>query len=678
MTTPHPIPAPVARLGALAAACPQRPRPVLAWLRQALLRAAALPALLAILALLMAWSPATLASQDFLDPEDAFRLSVRTIDDHSIELRYDVAPGYYLYREQFRFDLTPGRLGEVLVPRGTIKFDETFQKDVESLRDAVAIRVPVVEATGTLLLKVTSQGCADRGLCYPPAEHQVRIELVGFGAAANVAERLAETQTTSGASGAGAGAGTSLSLNSLIQGAVGQTGGTKAPAARPAEPAAKGETGTGTSDASSAVLASGQWVHIALAFLGAGLLLSFTPCVLPMLPILSSLIAGQGASAQPGGRGAFALSVSYSLGMALVYTALGMAAGWVGEGLAAWLQHPAVLSLFALLLVLLALSMFGLYELQLPERWRHGVAVLSGRMRGGRHLGVFAMGGLSALIVSPCVAAPLAGALLYISQTRDIILGGVALFALAMGMSVPLLLLGASAGRWLPRSGAWMEHVKHAFGVLLVAVALWIIQPVLQAQLVMLLWGSLLLVAATYLRVFESPHAGARGWSRLFRGVGAVLAVLGVLQFIGAASGGSNPLQPLRHLATTSARTASDGGAPQFTKVGSIDELDRILATARQPVMLDFYADWCVSCKEMETFTFSDPRVRQRLDRMLLLKADVTANTPEHRALLRRYRLFGPPGTLFFDAAGQELTQVRVIGFQSADRFLQTLTAAGM
>lgn len=609
------------------------------------------------------------AAEDFLDPEDAFRFAVRVADGRTLELRYDVAPGYYLYREQFKFESPDATLGPAALPEGKVKYDVTFGKDVESYRDTLLVRLPIEAARGPFRITVTSQGCADKGLCYPPAEHHVQAELVALGGASDRAEQVSDTGGPGGTTSPAPGG---LSLDRLLQ----------SPAAEPAlGPSAATRVGTPQGDPAAAALASGRWWQVALVFGVAGVLLAFTPCVLPMLPILSSLIAGQ-AQAGASRQGSFALSLSYSLGMALVYTVLGMAAGWLGEGLAAYLQHPAVLAAFALMLVVLSLSMFGFYELQLPERWRHGVAQLSGRTRGGRHLGVFAMGGLSALIVSPCVAAPLAGALLYISQTRDMALGGLALFALAAGMSVPLLLLGLSAGRWLPRSGAWMEHVKHAFGVMLIAVALWIVQPVLPAAVAMLLWGSLLLMAAVYLRVFDALGAGARGWSRFFKGVGVVLGVLGVLQFIGAASGGGNPLQPLQHLAAprsvAGAQAGAPGAAPEFRRVTSSAELDRLLASTDRPVMLDFYADWCVSCKEMEAFTFSDPRVQDRLSRMLLLKADVTANNAEDRALLKRFRLFGPPGTIFFDPRGQELPQVRVIGFQSADRFLQTLSALPM
>jgi thioredoxin:protein disulfide reductase len=613
------------------------------------------------------------ASQDFLDPEAAFRHSVRVVDDRVLELRFDIADGYYMYREQFAFTAPSATLGEADVPTGEVKYDKTFEKDVETYRGTLLIRLPVqaAPAEGFRLL-VRSQGCSDQGLCYPPMEHEHEIALRAFGAVQDRAQLLRIDDRQVG----GAGGVFSQGLSALW----GSRG--AAPASTTATPATTDSLVNTASPVEAsridAVLASGRWLPVVAVFFAAGVLLSLTPCVLPMLPILSSLIAGQADAQGPPvtrSRG-LALAASYSLGMALVYTVLGLAAGWAGEGLAATLQQPWVLSVFAALLVGLALSMFGFYELQLPRAWRERLTQASGRTRGGRLWGVFLMGGISALIVSPCVAAPLAGALVYISQSRDMALGGTALFALAAGMSVPLLLLGASAGHWLPRSGAWMEQVKHFFGVLLVAVALWMLQSVLPGTVSMLLWGALLLVSAVYLRVFDTLHTGARGWAKFFKGVGVVLAVLGVLQLVGAASGGRDPWQPLRHLASPGGTQAAKG--VHFQRVGSVAELERVVAAAGRPVMLDFYADWCVSCKEMETFTFSDPRVQSALSGALLLQADVTRNSPEDRALLRRFRLFGPPGIVFFDARGRELEGVRVIGFQSAERFLQSLAAAGL
>lgn len=589
-------------------------------------------------------APAARANQDFLEPEKAFRVSARALDASHVEVAFDIERGYYMYREQFRVTAGDAKLGAPVIPPGKVKFDETFQKDVETHRDRVALRVPVESANGPFRMTVVSQGCADAGLCYPPMASVLDVRLAAFGGDGSV--RVVSTGDMAPPPGVAA------------AGPVGAATGASPPAVNTASPTDGARI--------DAALRSGSFWLVVGVFFVAGVLLSFTPCVLPMLPILSSIIAGDGAAASRGRS--LALAASYSLGMAVVYTALGIAAGLAGEGLAAWLQTPWVLALFAAALVAFALSMFGFYEIRMPAAWTGGAVQASQRLRGGRVGGVFAMGGVSALIVSPCVAAPLAGALVYLSQTRDVVLGGTALFALAAGMSVPLLLLGASAGALLPKAGAWMEDIKRFFGLLLLGVAIWIVQPVLPASLALALWGALLIGAAVWLGLLVR---GAAVWRRA---LGAIVAVGGVLQIVGAASGGTDPLQPLAHLAA--------GGAPQkalgFTVVRNVAELDAAIATAGKPVMLDFYADWCVSCKEMERFTFSDPQVRERLGRAVLLKADVTANSADDRALLRRFGLFGPPGTLFFDASGREITGVRVIGYQDATRFLQTLQAAGL
>jgi len=423
-------------------------------------------------------------------------------------------------------------------------------------------------------------------------------------------------------------------------------------------------------------------VIISIAFV-LGLGLSLTPCVWPMLPILSSIIVGQGGKVTPA-RG-LALSATYSLGMALVYTLLGVAAGLVGQGLAGFLQSPPVLVAFGVLLVVLSLSMFGFYELQLPAAWRDRLSARNEKLSGGQLGGVFGMGVLSALIVSPCVSAPLVGALVYIGQSRDALLGGLALFAIAAGMSVPLLIVGTSAGSLLPRSGPWMERVKQVFGLVLLGVAIYIVQPLLPGLGAMVAWGTLLVLGAASLGAFEPVHPGPHhGAARLMKGFGLLLALLGVLQFVGLAAGGRDPAQPLSPF--TLARAGEPGtsgvaqlaGEPRFDRVASVAELEQRLQAAGRPVMLDFYADWCVSCKEMEKETFVAPAVKARLANAVLLRADVTANTPEDRALLKRFNLFGPPGLIFFDASGRELENVRVVGFQDSDRFAATLGGAGL
>ena len=609
--------------------------PLMPWLR------------LAAMLLLIAVAGVSRAAPDFLEPERAFKVSARVLDDRRVEVSFDIAPGYYLYREQVKFAASDATLGEVQLPPGKVKFDETFQKNVETYRGVLRVAVPVTTAAPAFRLFVAHQGCADAGLCYPPTNAAFMVWLAAFGGNGNVRPIASGDPPVPELGGVPADS-------------------SRSPAAMPA---------AGDRSALGSALQEGRLWPVVGAFFVAGVLLSLTPCVLPMLPIVSSIIAGHGTQVSRG-RG-LALAASYSLGMAIVYTALGVAAGLAGEGLAAALQAPAVLAGFALLLVVLAGSMFGRYELRLPVGFTHWMTRASQRLPAGRMAGVCAMGGVSALIVSPCVAAPLAGALLYLSQTRDVWLGGTALFSLAAGMSVPLLLVGASAGALLPRAGPWMNEVKRSFGLLLLAVALWTVQALLPGPLALALWGALALAAAVLL-ASAGRGTGVGGASAvvLRRVAAAVLAVVGLLQLVGAASGGDDPLQPLAHLAGGSRDSASR--MPRFTPVRSVEELDEALLQAGRPVMLDFYADWCVSCKEMERFTFTDRAVQDKLAKALLLKADVTANSPADRALLKRFSLFGPPGTIFFDAQGREVAAARVIGFQGTDRFLETLRAAGL
>jgi thioredoxin:protein disulfide reductase len=634
--------------------------------------------LLALALLGAVWLQEARAADDFLEPDKAFQFSARALDDKSVEVSYQIAPGYYLYREQFKFAANGATLGTPVIPPGKVKYDATFEKNVETYRDQIRIVVPVEQAGAEFRLAVTSQGCADAGLCYPPQQAAAAIGLVAFGGAGT-----ARIDTSGGAS-PGAGGPSSASA------AIG--------AASPAAEVSGVE----------AVLRGGSFWPVVGAFFIAGLLLSLTPCVLPMLPIVSSIIVGQGGyEPSPAGAGGgtggsapagvsrrrgFALAASYSFGMAVVYTAFGVAAGLAGEGLAAALQNPWVLGAFALGLVALSLSMFGVYELQLPASLAGRFTSAAQKMPAGRVASVCAMGGVSALIVSPCVAAPLAGALLYLSQTRDVWLGGTALFSLAAGMSVPLLLVGASAGALLPRAGAWMIEVKAAFGVLLLGVALWTIQPILPGPLALALWGMLALgtagllvrrartmapraaAAATSTAAPATPAVPRLAWRQA---IAAFLALIGVLQVVGAASGATDPLQPLAHFSSRSDIDASPG-MPRFTLVRSSAELDAAIKSAGRPVILDFYADWCVSCKEMERFTFTDPAVQKKLAGALLLKADVTANNDHDRELLKRFRLFGPPGTIFFDARGNEIRAARLIGYQNSRGFLDTLRSAGL
>ncbi|GMV60704.1 MAG: hypothetical protein AMXMBFR72_37900 [Betaproteobacteria bacterium] len=570
---------------------------------------------------------AAAAEDDFLDPEKAFEFSARMLDARTIEARWKIADGYFMYREKISFAADNGvALGAPELPRGKIKFDTNFNKDVETHRDALVVRIPVAAGGGAFTLTAASQGCADRGLCYPPQAQTAPLVLAASTAAA--------------------------------------------------PPGAQTDEGR-----IEAALKSGSLATVMPLFLLLGLLLAFTPCVLPMVPILSSIIVGQSARDAPMSKArGLSLAAAYSLGMAIVYTAMGVAAGLAGEGLAAALQTPAVLATFAAALVLLALSMFGFYELQLPASLQAKLAGISNNQRSGSYAGVFVMGAVSALIVGPCVAAPLAGALLYISQTKDVVVGGAALFSMAAGMSVPLLLVGVSAGSLLPRAGAWTEGVKKFFGALLIAVAIWMVSPVIPAWAHMLAWAALAIVGAAYLSTFDPLPAGASGWRKLWKGVGALLAIAGTVQIVGVATGGRDVLQPLQQLAArpgAATAVAVSDAKSRWVKVASVAELDAAIAANRGRVaMLDFYADWCVSCIEMERFTFHEQRVAQRLGRMLLIQADVTKNTPADKELLKRFRLFGPPGIIFFDPQGREIEGGRVIGFQNADAFLATIERA--
>jgi thiol:disulfide interchange protein DsbD len=607
-------------------------------------RNAFLPLLRLMACLFVLLGGAARADDDFLPPHEAFKFSARMADAHTVVVDYAIADGYYMYRERFKFTADGARLGEPVIPPGKVKYDQTFEKNVETYHHAVQIRIPV-EGSGPFTLHATGQGCADRGLCYPPQDASAQL-VAGEGGSPQM----------------------SLPGGPLSSSpAVSTPGGTVQPdqAAAPAPAAATATAAASAAPAASelsgiaALLHGGRLLAIVPAFVLLGLGLAFTPCVLPMVPILSSIIVGEGA--QAGRARGFALSLAYSLGMAIVYTLLGVAAGLAGEGLAAALQNPWVLSAFSLLIVAMALSMFDVYQLQLPAALQSRLADASGRQASGKLAGVFAMGAISALIVGPCVAAPLAGALVYISQTRDVVIGAAALFAMAAGMSIPLLLVGLSAGSLLPRAGGWMEAVKRFFGVLMLGMALWMAAPVLPPLAQMLLWAALLLGYGFYL-------LRARGhWAAM--AFGAACAVLGAAQLVGVASGGRDPLAPLAHL---------NGGARAhplaFKRIKTAADLDAALAAnGGRTAMLDFYADWCVSCKEMEKLTFVDPAVQARLADTLLLQVDVTANDGDDRAMLKRFGLFGPPGIILFDKTGGEIADSRVIGYQDAAKFLGSL-----
>jgi thiol:disulfide interchange protein DsbD len=599
------------------------------------------------------------ADDDFLPPEQAFQFSARMLDDHTAVVNYRIADGYYMYRERFKFTATGAKLGEPVIPPGKVKFDDTFQKNVETYHKGVEIRIPV-EGNGPFTLNATGQGCADKGLCYPPQDVSIQLAAGGGGAAAPTLPFGSNAGANAGQSTAPGAQGFALpgQAPQVDTPAIAAAAASAPAAAVPAAPASE-LSGIG------ALLQGGRLLAIVPAFILLGLGLAFTPCVLPMVPILSSIIVGEGKDVKRA-RG-FLLSVAYSLGMAIVYTTLGVAAGLLGEGLAAALQNPWVLSAFALLIAAMALSMFDVYQLQVPAALQTKLSSASGRQSSGKLAGVFVMGAISALIVGPCVAAPLAGALVYISQSRNVLVGGAALFSMALGMSIPLLLVGLSAGSLLPRAGTWMEAVKRFFGVLMLAMAVWMVSPVLPGLVQMLLWAALLLGYGFYL--IRGQAAGKKAhWAALALGTAAV--VVGATQLVGAISGARDPFAPLARFT---------GGAPAhqplaFTRIKTVAQLDAALASNNgKTALLDFYADWCVSCKEMEKLTFVDPAVKARLANTVLLQVDVTANDRDDRAMLKRFGLFGPPGIILFGKDGGEIPDSRVIGYQDTAKFLGSL-----
>lgn len=571
------------------------------------------------------------AQNDFLPPEQAFRLSVTKADDGLLRLNWKISEGYYLYRKQVKVEGDPaGSVQQVKLPAGTLKTDEFFgESEVYHNALEVLVRAPDAQA-----LKLGWQGCADAGLCYPPQTLQVKLADV---AAAPTSEPGA----------------TAVDAKQAAAGALGQDQDL-------AERLSRINPG---------------WML--LVFFGLGLLMTFTPCVLPMVPILSSLIAGSGASPRRG----FILSLAFVLPMALTYAVLGAAAALAGANLQAMLQNPWVLGAFGLVFVALALAMFGFYELQLPAVLRNRLNSASQSQRGGTVAGAAAMGVLSALLVGPCMTAPLAGALLYIGDTGDVLTGGLALLSMGLGMGVPLLLVGTLGARLLPRPGCWMNRVKVLFGFVLLGTAIVFVARVLPPALTLGLWGAWLLgIALSLLALANQVDAGA---GRLSSRYGALLLGLwGGVMVIGAAGGAKDPFQPL---AFVTARAAPAQAAVEndvmarFAPVKTQQALAARIAEAGQLgqwTLVDFYADWCVSCKVIEREVFADPRVQQALADVQLLRPDITANDADDLALMRAYRALGAPTLLLIGPDGQERRAERVIGELSADEFLSRLARA--
>ena len=638
---------------------------------------------LSVLLLLLAMAmPRAHADDDFLEPEQAFKFSARMVDAKTAEVSYAIADGYYMYREHFKFRVEGAKLGTPVYPKGVIHFDDTFQKNVETYHHSVTVKLPV-DAKGPFTLIAVGQGCAEKGLCYPPQEARVTLtppaggtskatsdvqsppSQSGGGGTPQTADVAAPTQPVATLAAAPAAAASAPASASGVSNPVDAAPIGTAPAATSTTAAQTDATPADSADESGAfakALKGRNFLIILPLFFIAGLGLSLTPCVLPMVPILSSIIVGEGEGVTRS-RG-FILSLTYSLGMAIFYTAIGVTAGMLGEGLTASFQNPAVLIGFGLVIAVLSLSMFDVFQLQMPAFIQERMVAASGKQSAGKLAGVFVMGALSGLIVGPCVAAPLIGALAVISQTHDAMLGGTALFTLAVGMSMPLILVGLSAGWLLPRVGVWMEAIKYFFGVVLLGVALWLVSPVLSPRVQMAGWTLLGLGYGLYLLF-------SKRWGVVAKTTGVAFALFGAVELTGAATNAPDVFEPLAVV------TGKAVAKTNFVRVKSIAELDAILAKEpHKTAMLDFYADWCVSCKEMEKLTFTDPQVKQKFADIVLLQADVTANNDDDKALLKRFNLFGPPGIIFFDKAGHEIQGGRVVGYQKPEKFASSLDQA--
>jgi len=595
-----------------------------------------------------------LAEEDtFLKVDEAFALTAELNSDGALVARWEMPDGYYLYRHRFGFETKDDsrlNLGEPAIPDGKRKVDDFFG-EVEVYYHDAEIVVPLQSQPGVnTQIGVNYQGCADAGLCYPPETRWFAYDGM----------RLISATLAPGSSAVAASSGTAASQ--LLP-----------------EAGASTTVTSGVADTEEQLLAGilaseSLWYALALFFI-AGIGLAFTPCVLPMVPILSSIIVGEGDHISK--RKAFTLSFAYVLGMASTYALVGTLVGLFGAelNLQAALQSPGVLIFFALVFVLLSLSMFGFYELQLPQGLQNRLNAMGQKQQGGKHASVVVMGALSSLVVSPCVSAPLAGALIYISTSNDAVLGGTALLALGLGMGVPLMIVGASGGHWLPRAGAWMNGVKAVFGVGLLAVAVWLLERVVPPAVTLVLWAALLIGSGVYLGVLDfSPR---QGFAQLGKAAGSLGFMWGVLLLIGAASGAHDPLKPLAKL---SGGGVSVGGAavhaePQWQAVKSLADVQAQIAVSNKPVILDLYADWCISCKVMERNVFPEAAVAARLNQFTLLRADVTDNDAIDRELLNHYGLFGPPSLVFFEGEGGELADVRIQGEVNAETLAAHLGA---
>jgi len=568
------------------------------------------------------------------DVDEVFIFSAQVQDPQNLLTHWQIAEGNYLYRDKIQFELIDNdnvQLAAFSLPAGENKMDEIFGLSEVYHHDTdVILPLKRTAESQQITLKAHYQGCSETfNICYPPTNKTILLTLPAM--------TVGDTQATISPS------------NNLPEIPV-----------------------FAEQDRIAQSLAEDSLIQIMMGFFGLGLLLAFTPCVFPMIPILSSIIVGGGERITT--HRAFILSLSYILAMSVTYTAAGVMTGLLGENLQAMFQNPWIIGSFSGLFVILSLSMFGLFELQLPHALQHRLHQISHQQQGGSIPGAALMGLLSGLIVGPCLAPPLAGALIFIGQHGDPILGGAALFMLSMGMGLPLLIIGTSAGSLLPKAGDWMNTIKAIFGILMLGLAIWMLERIIPGWISLLLWGGLLIVSAVYLGALNTLSIDANGWEKLRKGLGLILLIYGSLLIIGSASGSHNIWQPLQAIAKTEQGNKQDSHGLVFTQVNNLTELEQLLAQSNQPAMFDFYADWCVECKKMEATTFQDASVIAALTGTTLIQIDITNNTEEHKALLKHFGLFGPPTLLFFDASGKEYSQYRLIGGTGATELLEHLS----
>jgi thiol:disulfide interchange protein DsbD len=585
---------------------------------------------------------------EILHPDEAFILSARLDANNVIQTNILMADNIYMYLDKVRIAMVDGEghaLGAISLPKGKKKVDE-FLGPTEVIYGQVDVSIPIISddgASSQFALSYQYQGCVENRICYPPITKYLSVD---------------------------AGQGLIQVVKDL-----GDAGG----AAMAAVSAQPGDASTAVSEQEqfANLLKDESLLLVVGLFFLAGIGLTFTPCVFPMIPILSSIIAGQGETITT--RKAFLLSLIYVLAMAVTYATAGAIVGYYGAefNIQIWFQDPVILSGFAAVFVLLSLSMFGFYELQMPNAIQSRLTAISNSQQGGTLIGVGLMGFFSAIIVGPCITAPLVGALIFISQTQDWLLGGLALFALGLGMGVPLLLIGTSAGKLLPRAGGWMDSVKAVFGVVLLGVAIWLLERILPVGITMALIAALLIASAIYMGALDSLGEAASGWRRLSKSLGLLILVYGVAYLIGAAAGSNDLIQPLRGLSASSGAGQSQQHLT-FRQVKGRDGLQLALNDSvrqNRETMLDFYADWCISCKEMEKYAFTHPQVLAALEKVTALQADVTDNDSIDTELMTSLGIYGPPAILFFDAEGREIRNRRVVGEMSGDQFAAHVNA---